>query len=94
MEARAKSIGKGGVLKYACPANCGDAAVIAASFAGSPPLGERVYVDVHDGAKQSLSAARSHVANFKRAGSKARVVVWETNTARHDFSRCAHLETP
>ena len=33
MEARAKSIGKGGVLKYACPANCGDDAVINASFA-------------------------------------------------------------
>jgi hypothetical protein len=28
---------------------------------GSPPLGERVYVDVHDSAKQSLDAARGHV---------------------------------
>eukprot|EP01051_Picozoa_sp_SAG22_P017068 SAG22_NODE_2549_length_2457_cov_1.877014_1_plen_392_part_00 len=87
MEARAKSIGKGGVLRYACPANCGDSAVINASFAGSPPLGGRVYLDVHDSAKQSLSAARGHAAQFKQAGSLARVVVWETNTARHDFSR-------
>jgi hypothetical protein len=87
METRAKSIGKGGVLKYACPANCGDEEIINASFAGNPALGERIYVDIHDGAKGSLAAAQKHVANFKKAGSKARVVVWETNTARHDFSR-------
>jgi hypothetical protein len=47
-------------------------------------LGERVYVDVHDGGKGSLGAARGHVRSFEAAGSKARVVVWETNTARHD----------
>jgi hypothetical protein len=61
MEARAHSIGKGGILRYACPANCGDDAVINASFAGTPALGERVYVDVHDGGRGSLEAARSHV---------------------------------
>ena len=87
MEARAQSIGQGGILRYACPANCGDDAVINASFAGNPALGERVYVDVHDGGRGSLEAARGHVSNFVAKGSKARVVVWETNTARHDFSR-------
>ena len=87
MEARAHSLGKGGVLRYACPANCGDDVVINASFAGTPALGERVYVDVHDGGQGSLEVARGHVSKFAAAGSKARVVIWETNTARHDFSR-------
>ena len=36
METRAKSIGMGGLLRYGCPANCGDDAVINASFAGTP----------------------------------------------------------
>ena len=49
MERAAARLGKGGVLRYACPANCGDDVVINASFAGSPPLAERVYIDVHDG---------------------------------------------
>lgn len=85
METRAKSIGMDGVLRYACPAQCGDDAVINASFTGSPPLGERVYWDVH--AIGGPKVAMNTVANFKKAGSKARVVIWETNTARHDFSR-------
>ena len=82
MEAAAMKLGKGGVIRYACPANCGDQAVINASLAGTPPLGERIYVDVHGGTS-NLKAARGHVKNFAAAGSKARVVVWETNTARH-----------
>ena len=87
MEAAAAKLGKGGLLRYACPNNCGADDIINASFAGSPPLGDRVYVDIHDGATNSLGAARSIVSKFAAAGSKARVVVWETNTARHDFSR-------
>ena len=47
MEAAAAKLGKGGILRYACPANCGDDEIINASFAGDPPLAERVYVDVH-----------------------------------------------
>ena len=87
MEGRAKALGRGGKLKYACPGNCGNNAIINASFAGSPPLGAQVYLDIHDGATGSLNAATNVVDAFKQAGSKARVVVWETNTARHDFSR-------
>ena len=84
MESRARSIGKGGVLRFACPSNAIDVDQV---INASRILGDRVYVDVHDGGTNSLENARTRVASFAAANSPARVVIWETNTARHDFSR-------
>ena len=91
METQATKLGKGGVLRYACPSNCHPDAAINASKAG---LGNRAYIDIHDGAANNVFKAAAHLTElFKAAIPMAtdldlpRAVVWETNTARHDFTR-------
>jgi hypothetical protein len=65
METRAKSIGMGGLLRYACPANCGDDAVINASFAGTPvrpPSTRQAYINGFARIKCNSHADGSRIA--------------------------------
>merc|ERR1711972_862697 len=72
-----------GKLRYACPAECGIDQVVAAAASG---LGDRAYVDVHTGGNSLRNVMRwSNLLDSKN--SSARLVVWETNTKRHDVSR-------
>jgi len=49
-------------------------------------LGAQLYVDIHDGGS-SLEAAERWTTKLQSINSSARLVVWETNTRKHDFSR-------
>jgi hypothetical protein len=90
MEAAAAALGMGGQLRYAVPANDGAEAV---SSPAARQLGAQVYVDIHDNGKaatfvgDSAEQAAAWVETFGALNSSARLVVWETNTRRHDFSR-------
>jgi alpha-L-arabinofuranosidase len=98
MEAAAKRVGVGGKLKYVCPTNCGANATV---LGGARELGDngQIYIDIHvagswmkgaSGGYQTAPLpyiAQDWVSQFEALNSSARLVVWETNTAKHDFSR-------
>ena len=69
MESRARSIGKGGVLRFACPSNAIDVDQV---INASRILGNRVYVDVHDGGTNSLENARTRVATYPSSARRKR----------------------
>lgn len=94
MEKRARSFGLGGTLKYISPGSFGNGAEVMAS-AMARELGSQLYLDIHTskgeaktwGSGRSLQAGRDWTSRLRALNSSARLVVLETNTARHDFSR-------
>jgi alpha-L-arabinofuranosidase len=91
METRAKALGIEGILKYAAPdqtmnqfLNVSDPRMVA--------LGAQAMIDIHWGATCSReglseSSGRKYSAQLDAVRSKARLVVYETNTRCHDFTR-------
>ena len=75
MEKRAKSLGIGGVLKYACPFQCGPKIV----KEGADALGPQAYLDLHTNDAPALGHLNKTIHSMDK-DSKLRFSIWETNT--------------
>lgn len=96
MEAKARSLGVGGQLKYACPWQClGSLDTIVEQ--GGAALGTQMVFDLHTSTPLPgmfglpglvASGLPDAISQLSEAGVEARVGWWETNTKQlHDMSR-------
>lgn len=83
MEQRAESVGVGGVLRYACPWQCGTKIL----REGARQLGPRAYLDLHTQDQPALALLNNTIAHM--GNGSLRFSIWETNTGKNSKEKHA-----